>query len=158
MRIKETIFLLFLLAGFLFHGAAQNVTLVVTTTNGEEQTYQLTEASLLHFNNGESLVIDDGTDTPTTIPLSQIRKIVCSEMTDTEENSATNPLILPNPSRNGFLIKNLKSSCLAHIYALDGRLIKSFMATEGMLVDISGMVPGMYLLHIDGQILKLMKL
>ena len=158
MRIKKTFFLLFLLTGFLFHGAAQNVTLVVTTTNGEEQTDQLTETSQLHFNNGENLVIDDGTDTPTTIPLSQIRKIVCSEMTGAEESSATNPQIFPNPSRNSFLIKNLQSSCLAQIYALDGRLVKSFMATEGMLVDISGMAPGMYLLHIDGQTLKLMKL
>ena len=158
MRIKKTFFLLFLLTGFLFHGAAQNVTLVVTTTNGEEQTYQLTETSQLYFNNSESLVIDGGTDTPTTIPLSQIRKIVCSEMTGMEENPASNPQIFPNPSWNSFLIKNLRTSCLAQIYALDGRLVKSFMAAEGMLVDISGMAPGMYLLHIDGQTLKLMKL
>lgn len=149
---------LLLLAGFQLRGTAQNVTLVVTTTEGQEQSYQLTDASQLFFENGDRLVIQDGTGTTATFQLADIRKLVCTEMTSVNENNASEVLIVPNPSCDRFIISNLQNEGEARIYALDGRLIKLFKATEGMVVDISDLAPGMYLLHIDGQTLKMMKL
>ena len=159
MRMKKfLILLLFFFAGFLLCGTAQNVTLVVTNTDGTEQSFQLTDEGQLYFENGERLVIEDGTGTTATFQLANIRKLVCTEITGVGENATSDLLLIPNPSRNQFIINNLQNSCEARLYALDGRLVKSFIATEGMTVDISGLTPGMYLLHIDGQTLKMMKL
>jgi hypothetical protein len=147
------------LVGIAFQANAQSadVTLVVTTTDGMEQTYQLTEESQLYFENGEILVIEDGNST-ITLPLSQIHKIVCAEVTGTSEHILSKLQLFPNPSRNSFLIFNLTGSHHASIYSLDGRLVKSFEAVEGQLIDISELAPGMYLLHIENQTFKIMKL
>lgn len=157
MRMIKTLLLLFF-AGFLLRGTAQNVTLVVTTNDGEELAYQLTEESQLYFNNGESLVIDDGTGATATFQLADIRKIVCSEVADIQENTASRVQIFPNPARDCFVTHNLTGSKPARVYTLDGRLVKMFQASEGLLVDVSDLASGIYLLHIDGQTLKLMKL
>ena len=150
--------LLLFLSGFLICGTAQNVTLVVTTTNGQEQTYQLTEEGQLYFNNGESLVIEDGAGATVSFQLAEIRKIVCSEVTNAQENAASKLQVLPNPSRDCFVVKNLSDPCQGRIYSLDGRMVKEFEASEGSVIDISAFTSGMYLLHINGQTLKLMKL
>lgn len=157
-KIIKVLTLLCFMAGFMLQSNAQNVTLVVTNTNGTEQTYQLTEESQLHFENGERLVIENANGSNVTLQLSDIRKIVCSEMVGTEENAASKLQILPNPSHNQVILKNLSGNCQGHIYTLDGRMVKAFEAFEGMMLDISDLSEGMYLLNIDGQTLKLMKL
>lgn len=159
--MNKAILLLLLLAGFSLFGNAQtaNVTLVVTTTSGTEHSYQLTEEGQLLFeNNGDVLTILDGAGITASFQLADIRKLVCAEITGVDENNDSKPLLIPNTSRDHFIISNLQNSCEARLYALDGRLMKSFTATDGMIVDISDLAPGMYLLHIDGQTLKMMKL
>lgn len=148
------------LLGFAFHANAQgtNVNLILTTIDGEEIMYQLSEKSQISFEDGTQLTIEDGIGTTTTYPLSQIRKMVCSEILGTEENSLSKLQLFPNPSRNSLTILGLQELQPARIYALDGRLVKSFEASEGSVIDISGLPQGMYLLHINGQTLKMMKL
>ena len=158
MNMKKNVLLLFLFVGLALLVKAQNVTLIVTNTNGTEQTYQLTEESQLHFENGERLVIENASGTNFTLQLSDIRKIVCAEMTGTEENTAGKLQLLPNPSHNQVFIRNLSGNAQGRIYTLDGRMVKAFEASEGMMLDISDLSEGMYLLNIDGQTLKLMKL
>ena len=147
-----------LLIGIAFHANAQNVNLILTLTNGEELSFQLSEASQLHFEDGDRLIIDDGTDVNVSFPLSEIRKMVCSEILGTSEYNDSKLQLFPNPSRNSFIISGLQDSCPARIYSLDGRLVKSFEASEGMVIDINELSQGMYLLHTNGQTLKLMKL
>lgn len=156
--MKQVFLLLFLLTCLLFQATAQNVTLVVTTTNGVEHTYQMSEESQLYFNNGESLVIEESPGTTVTYPLSEIRKIVCSEITGTGENAETRLQVQPNPLHNSFVVRNLTEACRGRVFTLDGRLVKDFEASEGSVIDISELSSGMYLLNIDGQTLKLMKL
>jgi len=162
MRCKITKILIFfiLLFGIAFQAGAQgtNVSLILTMTNGEEVTYQISEQSQLYFEDGIRLVIDDGTDNIISYPLNQIRKMVCSEILGAEENAISDLQLFPNPSHSSFIIKGLQDVTLARIYALDGRLVKLFEASGGMVVDIDELPQGMYLLHINGQTLKLMKL
>lgn len=158
MRITRFLTLLLFLGGFMLHGIAQNVTLVVTTTNGVEHTYQMTEESQLYFNNGVSLAIEDGMGTTATYPLSEIRTLVCTETTNTIESIDAKPQVFPNPSRNFFSVSNLSGNCQGRIYTLDGRLVKEFEANEGTIVDISHLASGMYLLQMNRQTQKLMKL
>ena len=157
--LLKSLILLALLAGNLFLANAQDthVTLVVTKTNGEEQTLQLTEDSQLYFENGERLVIGDG-NTTVSFQLAEIQKMVCTEYTGIGEATSSYVQLMPNPTRDRFFISNLQNEDEARLYTLDGRLVKAFTATEGLMVDISDLTPGMYLLQIDGQTLKMMKL
>lgn len=156
----KTLILSVFLAGIVFHANAQStsVCLIVTSIDGTEQTFQLTEESQLYFENGDKLVIEDGNRTVVTLELSQIQKLVCSDVTGANESTASQLQILPNPTHDSFIIHNLTEAGLARIYSLNGRLMKAFQATEGSVVDMSDMSEGMYLLNINGQTLKLMKL
>ena len=155
----KTLAFLALLFGLASMASAQtNVNLILTLTNGEEQTFLLSDQSQLSFENGEYLVINDGTDNTVSYPLNQIRKMVCAEILGATEQNDTKPQLFPNPSRDSFIIHNLQGTSPARIYALDGRLVKSFDAAEGTVVNISELSAGMYLLHVNGQTLKLMKL
>ena len=156
--IFKTMTLLLFLTSFLIHGNAQNVTLVVTTTDGAEQTFELTNDGRLYFENGEQLIIEDCTGATTTFQLGNIQKLICTEVTGVVEGTVSDLQLIPNPTRNSFFIQNLQGSCQANIYTLEGRLVKSFEAKESQPVDISDLAPGMYFLHIDGQTLKMMKL
>ena len=157
--LKALVLFTFLAGNVLLANAQDaSVTLVVTKTNGEEQAFQLTENSQLYFENGERLVIDDGGNNTVTFQLAEIRKLVCTDYTGIGETAPLALQMMPNPTRDRFLIQQLQNSGEARIYTLDGRLVKSFTATEGLTVDISDLAPGMYLLHIDGQTLKMMKL
>ena len=158
--LLKTLMLILLLGTTAFHVNAQGtlVALVVTTTDNEELTYLLTEESRLYFENGETLVINDGADATMTFELAKIRKIVCTEVTGTTENEAPMATVFPNPTHNRFMVKNLAEPCHARIFSLDGRLVKAFDAQDGDVIDISELAEGMYLLSINGLTLKLMKL
>ena len=162
MRHTVTSFLLLfaLLGGIASHASAQNdnVTLLVTKTNGEELTFQLNENSRISFENGENLIIEITANATESIPLAQIRKLVCSEITGIDEDAASNWQLFPNPTHDSFIIRNLEGSSIARIYSIDGRLMKSFEATDGSIIDISDFTSGMYLLQLNGQTSKLMKL
>lgn len=162
MKFIFSNFLIFiaLFIGINLHANAQStsVTLVVTMNNGEEQTLQLTEKSQLYFENGEQLVIEDGIGTNMTFQLSEIQKLICTDYTGIDETASSSLQLTPNPAHDFFIINNLQNDSEARLYTLDGRLMKSFEATEDMMVDISDMAPGMYLLHINGQTFKMMKL
>lgn len=156
----KTLMFTALLLGIALHANAQStsMTLVVTTIDGTEHLYQLTEESQLYFEDGLRLVVEDGTGNSETYPLSDIQKMVCTEITATAEIAASELMLLPNPLHDSFIIHNVTEGGLARIYSLDGRLVKTFQASEGVVVDMSAFSQGMYLLHINGQTLKLMKL
>ena len=156
----KTLTIIALLVGIAFTANAQstNVTVVITTNDGVEHVFHLTEDDQLYFEDGENLMVTEGNNGTTTFELANIRKLVCSETTGTTENSTTQLQILPNPTHNSFIIRNLSEASLARIYSIDGRLVKAFQATEGTVVDMSDLAEGLYLLNINGQTLKLMKL
>lgn len=156
--LKTLMLAVFLFGIASFATAQSSVFLTITKTSGEEQTFLLAGQSQLLFENGENLVIDDGTNNPIIYPLNQIRKMVCTEILGTPEQSDSPLQLFPNPSHDSFIIRNLQGVSTARIYALDGRLVKSFEATEGMVVNIGELSSGMYLLNVNGQTLKLMKL
>ena len=139
---------------------AQDITvnLVVTTTDGADHLFQMTEESQLFFEDGNRLVIRDIDGTTVSFDLASIRKMACTETTGTDENLTSDLQLLPNPSRDCFIIRNLQGESTARVYTLDGRLVKTFLASEGQRIDISELSQGMYLLHLNGQTLKLMKL
>ena len=158
MKTKKLLLLLLIIAGPLFQLTAQNVVCVVTTTDNEEHSIDLWEDHQMYFDQAYRLVIQNSPNSNHVFPLSEIRKVVFTEITGTEESHAQAPYILPNPSSNHFIIRNLPETCQGQVFALDGRLVKEFEASEGSVIDISELPKGMYLLQLQGQTLKLMKL
>lgn len=158
MKTKTLLLLLFFVTGALFHATAQNVVCVVTTTDNVEHSIGLWEDHQMYFDQADRLVIQNSPNANHVFPLSEIRKVVFTEITGTEENHASTPYILPNPSSNHFIVRNLPETCQGRVFALDGRLVKAFEASEGAVIDMSELPKGMYLLQLQGQTLKLMKL
>ncbi len=158
MKTKTLLLLLFFVTGALSHATAQNVVCVVTTTDNVEHSIGLWEDHQMYFDQADRLVIQNSPNANHVFPLSEIRKVVFTEITGTEESHAPAPYILPNPSSNHFIIRNLPETCQGQVFALDGRLVKAFEASEGSVIDISELPKGMYLLQLQGQTLKLMKL
>ena len=159
MRIIKAILLLSLFAGFHLHGNAQFIQVNVFLNDGSEQTYHLTEADRLYFEDNTKLVIEEvATKSTTTIPLADIRKITCEEYVDTEENLTSDVCIFPNPVNDILVLRNLSRTQTISIYALDGRLVKSFEATEGQTVSVSELPMGLYLVKTQSCTLKMIKL
>ena len=157
--LKHAFLAIVFVAGIALHAIAQRaeIQLAITMTNGEQATYSVTEDSRISFEDNEYLLISGGEST-VKMPLSDIRKIVCSETVGTPENSQTELAVYPNPVRDALTLRNLEGTASVRIFTLDGRLVKSFEITENQIVDISELPAGLYLLNVDSKTLKMMKL
>lgn len=160
--LKKVALLAALVVGIAFPMAAQStyVHLVITLNDGTEETYDMLNTSYMYFDNGEKLVITETIDgmTAVTYPLADIRKITCQEVEGTEENTDLNIAVFPNPTHDKVTFRNVRGKQTVKIYALDGRLMKSFQVTDSQTVDISMLPQGLYLVNIDYNTFKMMKL
>lgn len=117
--------------GLLLRMTAQSTQIIVFLNDGTEQTYNLVKADRLYFEDNTKLVIEEVTAPSTvTIPLSDIRKITCSEIVGTTENPDLATSLYPNPVHDMLTIHNLQGKQTISIYAIDGRLMKTFEATN----------------------------
>lgn len=145
--------------GLFFHMAAQSTQIVVFLNNGSEQTYALTEADRLYFEDNTKLVIEQiSTKSTVTIPLADIRKITCDETVGVSETSDATVFLSPNPAHDAFTLCNLQGKESISIYAIDGRMVKSMEITENQSVDISNLPIGLYLVKTQSSTLKMIKL
>lgn len=145
--------------GLFFHLAAQSTQIIVFLNNGTEQTYNLTEADRLYFEDNTKLVIEQiSTKGTVIIPLADIRKITCDETVGVSEASDATVFLAPNPAHNAFTLRNLESKENISIYALDGRLVKSMEVTGNQSVDISDLPIGLYLVKTQSSTYKMIKL
>lgn len=159
MRIIKVLLLLLFLAGSQFYGDAQSTQIIVFLNDGTEQTYNLSEADRLYFEDNTKLVIEEvATKSAVTIPLADIRKITCEEYVGTEENYNPDVTVYPNPVHNTMTFHNLNGKETIRIYALDGRLLKSFEISGSQTIDISDLSIGLYLVKTQSCTLKMIKL
>lgn len=160
--MKRGLLLVALLWGALLQMAAQStyVHLVITLNDGTEESYDMYGPSYMYFEAGEKLIITETVDglTYVSYPLADIRKITCHEMEGTPENADLDIALSPNPAHDKLTFRNLQGTHTANIYALDGRLVKTFPVTENQSVDISELPTGLYLVNIGYCTFKMMKL
>ncbi len=153
-----TLFLL-LSAGWAYGQTEVKVTLLDNT----EQTYSVEAAGKLWFNGSNLVVNTDGSATPVSIPLSDIRKITF----DGEENttgvtevaiSKTTINIFPNPADNYFMLKAPDAVKLnVRIFNTNGSQVAGGMYESGGRVDIRHLTPGIYVVVVNDQSFKLIK-
>ncbi len=157
--INRGLLLLALIMGMAFSMEAQSTQVIVTLNDGTEQSYIMVEADRMYFEDNTILVIEMGEYKNTVkIPLADIRKLTCLETEGTNENEATALSIFPNPVHDALVIRNLQGSQTVSIYALDGRLMKTFAASGEQAIDISDLAMGIYLVKTESATLKMIKL
>ena len=157
--IKRGLLLAVLVIGKVLQLSAQSE-VTVWMNSGAIQTYYLTENDRMYFEDNEKLVIEIGlyAKETHTIPLDDIRKITCSELDGTVEDSNQPLAIFPNPVHETLTFRNLNSKETIHIYDLDGRLVKSVELVGEQPVDISDLSIGLYLVKTQSCTLKMIKL
>jgi aminopeptidase N len=65
--------------------------------------------------------------------------------------------LYPNPAKNEIFLKGIKKSADFTIFSADGRLVKKYTYKPGNVINISSLVPGVYVLQISGKNLKFVK-
>lgn len=152
------LFLFVTLLGWQHQACAQSTELhaIVTLNNGQVQDYFLTENDLFSFDDQDHLVIHAQGATAQ-INIDNIRKIVFSSITGTEEILTGEPFFYPNPVKKTISIGNIEPDQQVSIYSLEGRLLKQFNANANEPIDLSELPAGIYILNTNNKNLKLLK-
>ena len=156
--LRQGLLLLVLTLGMAFQAAAQPTQMIVTMVDGSELTYNMSESDRFYFENNANLVIENGTKDVVRIALSSIRKISCTELAGQAENLTAEVGLMPNPVHDIVKLVNLDGSQVVQIYAIDGRLMKSFEATGDQTISVSDLPMGLYLVRTQSTTLKMVKL
>lgn len=157
--INRGLLLLALIMGMAFSMEAQSTQVVVTLNDGTEQNYAMTEADRMYFEDNTILVIETAEYKGTArISLADIRKITCQEVEGLDETSSLDVAFFPNPVHDKVTFRNVRGKQTVKIYALDGRLIKATQIDDNQTVDVSTLPQGLYLVNVNYNTFKMMKL
>ena len=156
---RRGLLLIMLTIGMVYGMTAQSTQMVVTMNDGSVQTYSMMESVRIYFEDNTYLVIEEGNGKELVrIPMSDIRKITCEEEVGLPENQAAEVSILPNPVHDVMVIHNLDGKQVVSIYAIDGRLMRTFEASSNEAIDVSAFPVGLYLVRTQSSTLKMIKL
>ncbi|MBR3493406.1 MAG: T9SS type A sorting domain-containing protein [Bacteroidales bacterium] len=155
---KRGLLLLAFILGLAFHLAAQSTQMTIHFNDGTERSYYMSEYDRVYFEDNETLVVELAPTKSDRFNLADIRKITCAETESVSEVSNASVQLFPNPSHDAFLLRNLNERQTVSIYALDGRIMKSFETTVDQWIDISDLPIGLYLVKTEHQTLKMIKL
>ena len=157
--LQHGLLLVTLTLGFVLHLTAQSTQMTIRMNDGNEHIYCMSENDRVYFENNEILVVEINDNAKLDrFNLADIRKITCSEVEGFSEPSSTSIYLSPNPVHDAFMFRNLNGKEALHIYALDGRLVKSTEVSENQYVDISELPIGLYLVKTERQTFKMIKL
>lgn len=158
MTLKRFFILSALTLLWLLPSYAQSVEVktLVTLNSGEEQLYVLSEDDRLSFEGQETLLLTTQ-NTTYRIPIDDIRKIEFVDITGTEETPTGTPYFFPNPVEQTIMLGNIEGRQTVRLYSIEGRLLRQFQAGANEPVDLGKLAPGLYILHVDGHNLKLLK-
>lgn len=147
-----------LVFGAILQLDAQSTLVVITLKDGTEHSYFMSDDDRIFFEDNEKLVIEGLSEGTVKFDLADIRKITCDEYDDLKESLDLGVAISPNPVYETLTLRHLSGTQTISIYALDGRLVKSFEAKEGQPVDVGELPVGLYLVKTPSCTLKMIKL
>ena len=160
--LQRGLLLMAFILGLVFHLAAQSTQMTIHLNDGTERSYYMTESDHVYFEDNETLVVEiavyDKGVRSDRFNLADIRKITCTEPEGILEETNTSLWLSPNPTNDALMLHNLNGKETIHIYALDGRLVKSLEAVSDQLIDISDLPVGLYLVKTELCTLKMIKL
>lgn len=150
------------LLGTLACGAAAATDMTVALRSGGEQSFEVTDHSILHFGNGVLSISSDEQNTSPGIRLADIESIKfrsgaqgMNDLTD----SASSALRLRRNPVNDFLEFEGTASYPARveIFSLQGSRLISIPAWSGNPIDVTSLPQGIYLLTVDNSTFKFIK-
>ena len=154
--MKRTLCTLCLLAGILVGFAQTEVKLQFY--NSGDQSFTVSDAGKIYFDNGYML-IDEGSGTPYSFLISDIKKMLFEHTTSVETIETNNFRIYPNPTSSYIVISSDQITDIPYqIFALDGRMVLSGISHSDEIISVSMLPQGLYLLKIDGKTFKISKL
>lgn len=143
----------------LLSGYAQ-AEITVVFYDGSESRFSIAENGSLSFEE-DNLVLDEGIgNTPHSFEITSIEKLLLEEkeITNAEIIADEGFAIYPNPCRNKLFIRSANADdAVVEIYSLTGRLLLKQALSEGQ-VAVEMLEAGVYLLKVDGQTHKFVKL
>ena len=160
MRYFKRIVIFLLFAG-LFSGISAQNSLIVKQTNGTLKGTALSSLNKITFSAGNMLV----RKTDATIDsylLSDISKITFGLFLGINEISSNSSLlsVYPNPASSFIQVKNLPDAVgySINIFNLNGSLLmQKYLTSSSETIDLSKLNKGIYLLIVNGSILKFIK-
>lgn len=159
---KQILIIGALLCGSLLLQATGVQSLVVQPKTGSQNTFALNDIQKITFSSGTmSLIKTDATQSDYTI--SEVQKLwfamvnttAISEVTSASSNLA----VYPNPTADVLFIKGAAASSQAKVYNLSGIALSvpSTHLADGLQLNVSALPQGVYLIQIDGEIIKFQK-
>ncbi len=156
-KIQKTTFLLLLLvSSYSFAQTGVTVTYYDKTTQG----FNVTTTGKLYFATDNLYVQLEKMATPTTIPVSIIRKITFSNTLSTTSfgENKTSLVLYPNPSSDVIKIKSdADENLVTKIYSLTGQLVLEGVYQSNQDIDVSRLSSGLYLVQVNGLTIKFSK-
>jgi hypothetical protein len=134
---------------------------IVTYYDGTTQGFNVESTGKLYFNSDNlNVKINNTIATPTTIPVTIIRKITFSTtlLTNTFGENKNNFVLYPNPSSDVFKIKSdLIENLKVEIYSLQGQLVFQGNYQSDQDIDVTNLSSGLYLVQVNGLTIKFSK-
>jgi hypothetical protein len=163
MKQKHLLLMFVLIAGIgTYQSAAQN--LVIKTKDGSENEKPLASLKKLTFPDG-NLLLTYNSGTTDSYNLTTVSKLFFgTAITGTNEyalrEGSIKMFVYPNPANNLITIQNApEGKLITKIYRMDGMLVFNEIVTPGNLsIDASSFAKGSYLLTVNGQAFKFIKL
>ena len=148
-----------LVFGAIGHSNAQSAMVSIFLNDGTEFNCLMTsESERIYFENNEILVIESIQKGTVKFNLADISKITCEDFVGTEESTDSDVSIYPNPVHETLTLRHLSGTQTVSIYTLDGRLVKSFEASEGQAIGVGDLPMGLYFVKTQSGTLKMIKL
>lgn len=153
---KIHLLLLLLLSSFSY--AQTGIT--ITYHDGASQSFSIASAGKLYFVSDNLYVKTDAITTPTTIPVSIIRRITFSNSLSAGSfgENKNNLVLYPNPSSEIIKIKSdVEEELEVKIYSLTGQLVKKGTFLSNQSIDVSALSQGLYLVQVNNLTIKFSK-
>ncbi len=156
--MKQLLLGLVLVSGLALSGMAQAEVTLHFNNNAGSQSFNVSEAGKLYFDNGY-LYIDDGNVVPYSFEVSTIQRILLASTVDIEEIETSEFRIYPNPASSFIRISSTDySSTPYQIFSLDGRLMMSGMCAPEESINVSNLSRGLYIVKVNNKTFKITKL
>jgi len=153
--IFPTLILIFFSVMF---GTAQTTTVEVHLQGGGSQSYEMGSTGKLYFQN-DYLYIDDGLNTPYSIQVSNIAKMLFSYDASIEDIETTTCKVYPNPVSSFLKISSSDTDVNDYqLYTIDGRTLMAGRCQNDETINVGSLPKGLYLLKVNGQTFKITKL
>jgi len=139
-------------------GKAQTTTVEVKLQGGGSQSYEMGLTGKLYFQN-DYLFIDDGLNSPYSIQISNIEKILFSYDASIEDIETSECKVYPNPVSSFLKISSTHTDINEYqLLAIDGRTLLVGRSLNDEAINVSSLPKGLYLLKVNGQTFKITKL